>query len=473
MDDKHVEIKASTRKLCIAIAVIAAVLLCVILIIVFTNKDDNTENNNAEPFTEGLEYAEIKNADDAVVGYSVKSVGSATNSQIIIPKAYNKKPVTSIDENAFKDCDSLTGITIPKTITSIGKDAFSGCNKLIQTENGIQYVEKWVIGCDNSAVSPDLRSDTVGIGYAAFRECKSLTSVTLPDGIENIGVFAFWDCDKLTSVNIPSSLKRIENGVFHGCNGLTSMTIPSNITSIGEGAFQNCSNLTSITIPNSVTNIEKYAFWHCSSLTDIAVPNSITKIGYGTYYGCSSLTSITIPNNITSIEQMAFMDCSSLTSINIPNSVTKIGNMVIDNTPYYEDNANWQNGVLYINNHLIEAQKTISGEYTVNANTLTIADCAFDDCKNLTSVKLPNSVIRIGYLSFDGCSSLASVEIPSSVTNIDNYAFADCGSLTAIKFNGTKAAWNKIEKGKYWNRGTADYVITCTDGTLTKEAVNK
>lgn len=170
---------------------------------------------------------------------------------------------------------------------------------------------------------------------------------------------------------------------------------------------------------------------------------------------------------------MAFMDCGSLTSITIPDSVTSIGNMAFDNTPYYDNEDNWQNGVLYVGNHLIEAQKTVSGEYTVKANTVTIADCAFDGCKNITSVKLPNSVKSLGYLSFDGCGNLASIEIPSSLTNIGNYAFADCGSLTSINFTGTKAAWNKIIKGKYWNRGTASYTVTCTDGTLSKEEADK
>ena len=196
------------------------------------------------------------------------------------------------------------------------------------------------------------------IGFSAFKGCKSLTSITIPNSVTSIGDGAFAICSRLTSISIPNTVKSIGYGAFGGCSSLTSITIPNSVTSIGDAAFDHCSGLTSITIPNSVTSIGEGAFWDCSSLSSIIVeggntkfdsrdncnaiietatntliagcqntiiPNSVTSIGLGAFGGCSSLTSITIPNSVTSIGHGAFESCSGLTSITIPNSVTSMG----------------------------------------------------------------------------------------------------------------------------------------------------
>ena len=139
--------------------------------------------------------------------------------------------------------------------------------------------------------------------------------------------------ENITHAKIPSivtyndtvySVTSIGEYAFYDCRSLTSITIPNSVTSIGGSAFDGCSGLTSITIPNSVTEIRSYAFALCHSLTSITIPNSVTSIGYRAFQECSSLTTVTIPNSVTCIGDSAFWDCSSLTSITIPNSVTSI-----------------------------------------------------------------------------------------------------------------------------------------------------
>ena len=84
----------------------------------------------------------------------------------------------------------------------------------------------------------------------------------------------------------------IGRSAFRECTSLTSITIPNSVTSIGEEAFYACGHLTSVTIPDSVTSIGRSAFAFCSSLTSVTIPNRVTSIGGSAFYGCSSLTSV-------------------------------------------------------------------------------------------------------------------------------------------------------------------------------------
>ncbi|MDY4412808.1 MAG: leucine-rich repeat domain-containing protein, partial [Ruminococcus sp.] len=60
---------------------------------------------------------------------------------------------------------------------------------------------------------------------------------------------------------------------------------------------------------------------------------------------------------------------------------------------------------------------------------------AFDGCKSLTEITIPDSVTYIGLEAFSGCSSLTEITIPDSVTNIAERAFFSCSVLTEIKLS--------------------------------------
>ena len=175
------------------------------------------------------------------------------------------------------------------------------------------------------------------IGRAAFKGCRSLTSISIPDGVTSIGEFAFRFCTDLTSIEVGAG-----NVNYTGVNGVlfnaektmlltypvgktgANYTIPNSVTSIGESAYFNCHRLTSITIPDSVTSIGDSAFRSCSSLTSITIPNGVTGIRYGAFSGCSSLTSITIPDSVTSIGRYAFTGCSSLIEVTFLGDAPKL-----------------------------------------------------------------------------------------------------------------------------------------------------
>ena len=268
-----------------------------------------------------------------------------------------------------------------------------------------------------------------GLTFSASAEDGELTDGYYTYTVEN-GEATITGCD--TSINgevvIPDTLggypvTRINDSAFYGCRGLTSITIPDSVTSIGDWAFNGCAGLTSLTIPDGVTIIEQQAFNGCTGLTSITIGNSVTSIGNDVFRGCTSLTSITIPDSVTIIGNGAFYGCTGLTSVTIGNSVTSIGGWAFVNTAYYNGASNWEDDVLYIGNHLIEAKDSIFGAYDIKDGTKTIAGNAFSHCTGLTSITIPDSMTSIGNDAFYGCTGLTSITIPDSVTSIGSGVF--------------------------------------------------
>ena len=367
-----------------------------------------------------------------------------------------------------------------------------------------------ITDCDGNASGALTIPSTIGgkkvtsIGYHAFYDGSSLTSITIPEGVTSIDSYAFDDCSSLTSINVSENNKNYcsVDGVLFNKDKTeliqypikkegTSYKIPNSVTSIGDSAFRRCKNLTSITIPEGITSIGYDAFYMCSSLTSINVlennknycsvdgvlfnkdkteliqypikkegtsykiPNSVTSIGDSVFRCCENLTSITIPNSVTSIGQEAFWGCSSLISITIPNSVTSIG----DSAFFCCENLTSitiPEGVTSIGRYAFDECSSLTS-ITIPNSVTSIGDGAFRRCKNLTSITIPNSVTSIGDSAFWGCSILTNITIPEGITSIGDDAFYMCSSLTSINVSENNKNYCSVD-GVLFNKDKTELI---------------
>ncbi len=144
---------------------------------------------------------------------------------------------------------------------------------------------------------------------------------------------------------------------------------------------------------------------------------------------------IAVEDGVTSINANAFAGCKDLYDITISDSVKNIGEGILNNTRYYDDESNWENGVLYVNNHIISAKDNIERKYSIKENTLTIANGAFADSSSLEEIIIPDSVENIGDYAFQNCTNLTSITIPGNVKNIGCSAFENCTSITDLSID--------------------------------------
>lgn len=205
------------------------------------------------------------------------------------------------------------------------------------------YVE--ITDCDTSATEVEIPAEINGlsvtsIGYQAFYDCSSLTSITIFDSLTSIEYCAFENCTSLTSILIPDGVTSIGSSAFYNCSSLKNITIPGSVTSIGGAVFENCTSLESINVSecnvvySSLDGIlynKEQTKIICvpDQVTNITIPDSMTCIGSYVFYNCKNLINITIPNNVTCIEGYAFYGCNKLTSITIPQPVETIGTHAI------------------------------------------------------------------------------------------------------------------------------------------------
>ena len=267
--------------------------------------------------------------------------------------------------------------------------------------------------CEGPRVKYTLNSDGKSYTFDIFGRAN-FTEYTIPSTYKNkpvteIGTSAFLDSEELTSVTIPDSVTKIGYNAFMGCTNLTSVTMGNGVKEIGEDAFNMCVSLKSITIPDSVVSIGRLAFGECISLETITIGKGVKKIDESAFNWCESLTSVYYTGDVESYCKISYGNDAS-------------------NPVVFAHN-------LYINNSLV------------------------------TELTIPNTVTELNAYTFGGCSNITQITIPSSVTAIELGAFYECINLKQIRYVGTTAQWNKINRTALYSVGNVSTVkVICSDG---------
>lgn len=270
--------------------------------------------------------------------------------------------------------------------------------------------------------------------------------------VVHIGKFAFYNCANLETVELTNDLSSIGDAAFMYCGNLKSITLPENenFKYIKASTFFG-SGLTGITIPASVTNIYNSAFGSCTALQYIRCKGTTPPTA-----NASSFNSVprSIPLYVPFQSLDAYQAAAVWSEFNVlpdPEQCPAWGNCGLQG-----DNVTWSldcEGVLIISgtgamaNYAAGttpwyAQRAKIKTAIIAEGVTTVGSYAIYNCKNITSLTLPNSLVNIGNNAFNICMNITSIVVPSSVATIGSYAFASCIQLASVRLLGNTSIDN-------------------------------
>jgi len=403
-----------------------------------------------------FEYTVVDNASVTITKY----VGEDTD--VVIPSIIEGLPVTVIGEDSFASANVMA-VTISDSVQSIGYMAFYGCKMVeLSIGSGVANIGNQALeACSNlqkiTVKETNINYQSIdGNLYTKGGEClvqyaigKDAVEFSVPDTVKRIGGVAFAHSLYLQNVSMPNTLTEIGWGAFMYCSNLLSAEIPQNVQKLYKSTFFLCKKLESVVIPDSLVSIGDYAFMYCESLANLEIPKKLTHVGKGAFSHCESLARVDIPDVMETIGDDAFWDCINLTGLVIPNSVINIGarafglcnNLIVycvaESQPEGWD-VDW-NQLDFDGNKVpvvwgYNPTDVSAFEYTVvDESTVTITNYIGED----TEVVIPSiieglPVTAIGESAFSTCINVTSVVVPDCVIRIEDEAFIFCNNLETI-----------------------------------------
>ena len=365
----------------------------------------------------GLEYT----LSDDYTYYIVSGIGTCTDTALVIPSTYKGLPVQEIGDEAFKGNNFITSLITGGNVTNIGKYAFDAC-----------YVLETLI----------LSDSLVSIEEYAFQNCYAINDLIIGKGLKDFPLTSFYYCNGMSNIEVDeenpyySSIDgncydKAETKLIRYAVGKTNthFDLPSTVVTIGEQSFYGNECLVSITISGSVKTVGMLAFATCTNITDVYYCGSAddwAKISKG--YGNGPISNATVyyysetePNTVGNFWH--YVDGSiTLWPRYVPTYSQGLEYTLSDDGTYYT-----VTGIGTCTDTELVIPSTYNG-----LPVKEIGYAAFEYCRHLTSINIPNSITEIRGYAFFSCEGLTSITIPDSVTNLGERVFAYCRSLTSI-----------------------------------------
>ncbi|MDE6004838.1 MAG: leucine-rich repeat protein [Oscillospiraceae bacterium] len=385
--------------------------------------------DNTEYVYENFTYRRSKLA-TAVTGdeivYVLRITGAVDGAtDIIIPEEINGDKVTSIENGAFKDCESLVSLQIPDTVTIISSCAFQNCTNLKE----IKLSEK-----------------IYTIPSQGFAGCTSLENIVIPENITSINTNAFQDCTSLENIKLPEKLKSLSSGIFKGCTNLKNINIPDSVETIESSAFENCINLENISFSQNVNKINLHAFENTAWLnsqpdgavyinnflycykgempehTEFIIPDGIKHIVPFAFVKQKNLISVILPESLETIGTNAFGLCENLEQIHFSNNLTDVDETAFNSTAWLNQQ---ENGIVYAGNYalLYKGEFPEQAEITLRDGITVMNPELFAGNTELVSITLPDGFKMLYDETFLDCANLANITIPDSLEIVGYHAF--------------------------------------------------
>jgi|GEM_PF-4483710 len=151
-----------------------------------------------------------------------------TYATLAVPDTIAGYSVVAIGDGVFADLSSheVQTITLPHTLTSVGENAFKDCTDI--------------------SITIDPRAALTEIGESAFYGCNRLSAVRFGEGLTEIAPWAFDGCTALREIRLPKSVVSVSDSAFANCTSLVSVMFYPELAEIGNAAFDDCDALTAL-----------------------------------------------------------------------------------------------------------------------------------------------------------------------------------------------------------------------------------
>ena len=430
-------------------------------------------------------FACCKNLKTIVLPESLESIGASAFlecvnlEEVILPKNIKKlnyrvfgdckrlkrvvipEGVEELDWGVFAGCNNLEEIVLPESLKKIDKQMFLNCKKLKKVTlptNITKLPDEFFRGCFNLDIV--LNSNIIELGKSVFEDCYHLS--TFPEHVKSFGKNCFKNCRSITSVSLNEHITVLPDGLFEGCTNLLSID-SQNKLNIGKRCFKNCENLENFDIYN-LHVIPAEAFSNCKKLKKVRLLAKTISIESRAFYNCRNLTDINLPDTVEVIKKEAFRNCSSIKTITIPANLKLFGIAAfaymdslksINVSPFNKTFSTPDNKIL-IND---KQQKMVLYAYGNKDKSYSFENynVQYDESGKCTIIPI-NS---IGEFAFAGAKNLEELTICACTQDIEATAFYGCKKLKKLNVVAiplfTSSGYYIKDCGRYYVSQTSKY----------------